>query len=258
VENGQTSVKINIFEGERKFTKDNHKIGDFELVDIPKAAKGVPKIEVRFSIDANGILTVSALDKDTGNANEIVVTDSARLTPEEVSKMVDEAEEFRADDEMRREALNVRHAFEKELHFTQSSVNDPELSKGDDGKNLLSEEETSWINQYILNNLVWLEENEDIEKARIEEAKSAFMQGAKHVMSRIFARKKQLELARKYVNEEAAVDVQKIADGAFAGPSSLTTAGTSSLTTAGTSSLTTAGTSSSAPKKPKILVRARK
>jgi molecular chaperone DnaK (HSP70) len=261
VDNGQTSVMINIFEGERKFTKDNHKIGDFELLDIPKAAKGVPKIEVRFSIDANGILTVTALDKDTGNANEIRITDSARLTPEDISKMVDEAEAFRADDEIRREALNARHQFEKELHFTQSSVNDTELSKDDDGKNLLNEEEVSWINQYILNNLVWLEENDDIEKTRIEEAKTAFIQGTKHIMSRIFARKKQLDLAGKYGQEDdIPVDVQKVADSAFSATSApiAATSAPIAATSAPIAATSAPIAATSAPVKAKILVKAKK
>lgn len=210
VDNHQASVMIQIFEGERKFTKDNHKIGDFELTDIPDMARGVPKVEVKFNIDANGILTVSAYDKDTGNVNEIKITDSTRLTQEEINRMVDEAEEFRADDELRKEALNCRYTFEKELSFTQQSINDPELNTDDTGIAILTEDEIMWVNQFVLNNLTWLENDEDLSKGQIDEAKRQFLLGVKPLMSKIFARKKQLDMARQYRDvNDATMDQEK-------------------------------------------------
>lgn len=215
VENQQTSVMIKIFEGERKFTNDNHKIGDFDLVDIPRQPRGVPKIKVVFSIDANGILNVKAVDKDTGNENEIEISNTTTLSQEEINKMVDEGDEFRAEDEMRKEALNTRYQFEKELVFHQQSVNDPELNTSESGEHILSEEEISWMNQFILNNLTWLEENEEVTKDKIEEAKRLFINGTKSVMSRIFARKKQMDMAQKYAENEEDVDLQHVANTAF-------------------------------------------
>lgn len=215
VEDGQTEVMIKIFEGERKFTNDNHKIGDFELSDIPRQPRGVPKIGVTFSIDGNGILNVKAVDKETGNANEIKITNTTRLSQEEINRMVDEAEEFRAEDEMRKDALNARYQFEKELAFHQQSINDPELITSEDGERVLSDEEVSWMNEFILNNLTWLEENEDLDRRKIEEAKKYFEKGTKEYMSKIFARKKQLDMSRRYAEQEEEPDLQKVADMAF-------------------------------------------
>jgi L1 cell adhesion molecule like protein len=219
VEDQQTEVMIKVFEGERKFTNDNHKIGDFELSDIPRQPRGVPKINVTFSIDANGILNVKAVDKETGNANEIKITNTTQLSHEEINKMVDDAEEFRAEDEMRKDALNARYQFEKELVFHQQSINDPELNMSEDGELILSEDEITWMNQFILNNLTWLEENVDASREKIDEAKRLFINGTKSIMSRIFARKKQLDMARKY-SEPAGEpeDLQKVADMAFGRP----------------------------------------
>lgn len=244
VEDQQTEVMIKIFEGERKFTNDNHKIGDFELSDIPRQPRGVPKINVTFSIDANGILNVRAVDKETGNTNEIKITNTTRLSQEEINKMVDEAEEFRADDEMRKDALNSRYQFEKELLFHQQSINDPELNTSEEGEMILSEEEIAWMNQFILNNLTWLEENEEASREKIEEAKRLFTNGTKSIMSRIFARKKQLDMARKYAEQNAdEVDLQKVAEQAF---STSTAAGSGSASGSATASIKV---------KPKIALR---
>jgi molecular chaperone DnaK (HSP70) len=216
VENQQTEVMIKIFEGERKFTNDNHKIGDFELCDIPRQPRGVPKINVTFNIDANGILNVKAVDKETGNTNEVKLTNSTKLSQEEINKMVDEAEEFRAEDEMRKDSLNARYLFEKELLFHQQSINNPELNMSEDGENILTDEEITWMNQFILNNLTWLEENDEISREKIDEAKRLFTNGTKAIMSRIFARKKQVDMARKYAEQDPCEDdLQKIADSAF-------------------------------------------
>jgi heat shock protein 1/8 len=215
VENQQTSVDIKIFEGERKFTTENHKLGDFELTDIPCQPKGVPKIQVTLSIDANGILHVEAMDKESGNKNDIKITDSAKLSQEEINKMIDEADEFRADDEMRKDALNSRYQFEKELAFTQQSINDPDLNMADDGTNILEDDEINWLNQFILNNLTWLEDNDELDRDKIDEAKRIFTNNTKALMSRIFARKKQLDMAKRYAVEEGEIDQQQAANSAF-------------------------------------------
>jgi L1 cell adhesion molecule like protein len=204
VEDGQTSVMIEIYEGERQFAKDNHKIGDFELKGIPKQARGAAKIEVIFSIDGNGMLSVKAVDLASGMFNEISVTDTARLTPEEVSQMIKEADEFRADDELKKESLQMRYAFEKELAFVQSSINDTELTTDDQGNPIITSEETIWLNEFILNNLAWIEENEDtLSKEKLEQAMRQFTMGTKAIMSKIYARKKQLDMANQYRKEDA-------------------------------------------------------
>merc|ERR1712139_178307 len=95
----QNVVTIQVFEGERPMTKDNHQLGKFDLTGIPPAPRGVPQIEVTFEIDANGILQVSAEDKGTGNKEKITITnDQNRLSEEEIERMVEEAEEFAEED----------------------------------------------------------------------------------------------------------------------------------------------------------------
>jgi len=106
----QPAVSIQVFEGERSFTKDNHLLGKFDLTGIPPAPRGVPQIEVSFDLDANGILNVSAVEKGTGKTNKITITnDKGRLSKEDIEKMVKTAEEFKAADEEKRLVVEARN-----------------------------------------------------------------------------------------------------------------------------------------------------
>merc|ERR1719318_1404633 len=109
-------------------TKDNHLLGKFELTGIPPAPRGVPQIEVTFDIDANGILNVSAVDKSTGKENKITITnDKGRLSKEEIERMVNEAEQYKAEDDKQKNRIQAKNSLESYAFNMKSSVEDEKV-----------------------------------------------------------------------------------------------------------------------------------
>merc|ERR1719238_110933 len=123
---------IQVFEGERSMTKDNHLLGKFELTGIPPAPRGVPQIEVTFEIDANGILQVSAEDKGTGKAEKITITaEKGRLSEEDIERMVREAEEYADEDKKVKERIDARNGLESYLYNMKNTLDDDEKGVAD-------------------------------------------------------------------------------------------------------------------------------
>ncbi|WP_207344936.1 molecular chaperone DnaK [Arthrobacter sp. E3] len=142
-DDNQPSVAIQVFQGERQFTRDNKPLGTFELTGIAPAPRGVPQVEVTFDIDANGIVHVSAKDKGTGQEQSMTITGGSSLSKDDIERMVREAEEHAAEDKTRREAADLRNSAEQ-LHYSVDKVladNDDKLPE--DVKNPVKEDVTA-------------------------------------------------------------------------------------------------------------------
>merc|ERR1712088_1185059 len=143
----QNTVTIQVFEGERPMTKDNHQLGKFDLTNIPPAPRGVPQIEVTFEIDANGILVVSAEDKGTGSKEKITITnDQNRLTPEDIEKMINDAEKFADEDAKLKGKVEARNELESYAYSLKNQIGDKEKEK---------------IEEIVNEKIKWLEENQE-------------------------------------------------------------------------------------------------
>jgi molecular chaperone DnaK len=121
-EDNQNAVTIRVFQGEREMAADNKMLGQFDLVGIPPAPRGVPQIEVTFDIDANGIVHVTAKDKGTGKEQQIRIQASGGLSDSDIDKMVQEAEQFAEDDKKRRAAAEAKNQAESLIHTTEQQL----------------------------------------------------------------------------------------------------------------------------------------
>ncbi|KAK9839439.1 hypothetical protein WJX81_002005 [Elliptochloris bilobata] len=126
---GQTSVEINVLQGEREFVRDNKSLGNFRLDGIPPAARGVPQVEVKFDIDANGILSVTATDKGTGKKQDIKITGASTLAGDEVDRMVKDAEKFADEDKAKRELVDLKNQADSLAYQSEKQLKDAPADK---------------------------------------------------------------------------------------------------------------------------------
>jgi len=160
----QPGCTVQVFEGERQFTKDNNKLGEFQLNGIPPMPRGMPQIEITYDVDANGILNVNAVEKSSGVAEKITVkNEKGRLSAEDIEKMVNDAEQFKEEDTNQREKIEKRNALDGYLFSVKQSLDDEKL------KDKISEEEKSSVTTKMTEIRDWLDENTNASKEDYEE-----------------------------------------------------------------------------------------
>ncbi|KDN52192.1 heat shock protein 70 [Tilletiaria anomala UBC 951] len=179
----QNVVLIQVYEGERSMTKDNNLLGKFELTNIPPAPRGVPQIEVTFEVDANGIMKVSAADKGTGRSESITITnDKGRLSPEDIDRMVKEAEDFQEQDEALRKRVEAMNGLQNFIATLRTQVGDKE---GLGGK--LDKDDKATINTALKDAESWLEENgESAEAQDIDEQLSELQAAVTPITAKVY------------------------------------------------------------------------
>jgi len=178
----QNTVTIQVFEGERPMTKDNHLLGKFDLTNIPPAPRGVPQIEVTFEIDANGILQVSAEDKGTGNKEKITITnDQNRLTPEDIERMINDAEKFADEDAKLKGRVEARNELESYAYSLKNQIGDKEKLGGK-----LSDEEKEKIEEIVNEKISWLEENQEAEAEELKAQKKEMEDIVQPIIAKLY------------------------------------------------------------------------
>ena len=162
----QPGCTVQVFEGERQFTKDNNKLGEFQLNGIPPMPRGVPQIEITYDVDADGILNVSALEKSSGKKENITVTnDRGRLSQEDIDRMVKEAEEFKEDDMKQKEKVDAKNELEMLIFQCKSQLEKPEVQEK------LNSEDKDEANARLNEIQTWIDNDEEKEKHQYEEKK---------------------------------------------------------------------------------------
>ncbi|KAL6589619.1 hsp71-like protein [Neocallimastix sp. 'constans'] len=177
----QTSVSIQIYEGERSLTKDNNLLGRFDLNGIPPAPRGVPQIEVTFDIDANGILNVSALDKTTGKSNKITITnDKGRLSKEEIERMVNDAEKYKEEDAKVAERVASKNSLESYAYQLRNTLQDEKIASHIDGG------DKDKLNKAIDETISWLDRNQEANKEEYESKRKELEGVANPIMTKMY------------------------------------------------------------------------
>jgi len=177
----QPAVTIQVYEGERSRTKDNHKLGTFNLTGIPPAPRGVPQIEVTFDLDANGILNVSAEDKKTGNKNKITITnDQGRLSKDEIEQMVKDAEKYASEDKNHQDRIQSKNSLESYAYSMKQTMDDEKI------KDKIAAADRKKVQSKVSEVIKWLDGNLSAEKDEFEEKKKELESVCNPVMMKFY------------------------------------------------------------------------
>ncbi|XP_060117424.1 heat shock-related 70 kDa protein 2 [Heteronotia binoei] len=177
----QSSVLVQVYEGERAMTKDNNLLGKFDLTGIPPAPRGVPQIEVTFDIDANGILNVTAVDKSTGKENKITITnDKGRLSKDDIDRMVQEAEQYKAEDEANRERVVSKNALESYVYNVKQTMEDEKL------KGKIGDQDKQRVLEKCQEVISWLDRNQMAEKEEFEHKQKELEKLCNPIMTKLY------------------------------------------------------------------------
>ena len=180
----QNTVTIQVYEGERPLTKDNHLLGKFDLTGIPPAPRGIPQIEVTFEIDVNGILKVSAEDKGTGNKEKITITnDHNRLSPDDIEKMIKDAEKFADEDKRIKEKVEAKNELESYAYSLKNQIGDKEKL----GAKLTDDDKTK-IEESLDAAIKWLDANgESADTSELKAKKKELEDAVQPIIAKLYA-----------------------------------------------------------------------
>ncbi len=178
----QPAVTVQVYEGERAMTKDNHLLGRFDLTGIPPAPRGVPQIEVTFDVDANGILNVNAMDKSSRKEEKITITnDKGRLSQSDIEKMVREAEEFKAKDDKQKERIGAKNSLESYCFHLKSMAEDSNY------KDKINEDDRTTIKTKCDEAIKWLDSNQLAEKEEFEHKQKELEEVCRPIVTKLYA-----------------------------------------------------------------------
>ena len=201
----QPAVTIQVFEGERARTKDNNKLGEFTLADIPPMPRGVPQIEVSFDIDANGILNVTALEKSTGKSNNVTIkNDGSRLSKEDIERMTNDAETYAKEDADFKEKIEAKNGLENYCFSIKNTISDEKL------KDNIPEDDKKMIEEKNDDTLKWLEANNSAHKEEYESKRKELEETFKPIMDKLMPSGMPTEMPSTTENTNSGPNIEEV------------------------------------------------